>query len=102
MRATEHDEQLQITVDHPDGQSALIKHLSAYEAHIMLSISSCPSANPDPLLHLTKASADLSPLSLMLDKAMTWAEKAKQSQLCAHDIHFCVRSMFFRKVRYSL
>jgi hypothetical protein len=44
-------------------------------------MSSCPSANPDPLLPLTKASADLSPLSLMLDKAMKWAEKAKLSHL---------------------
>jgi hypothetical protein len=89
-------EDLAITVELPNGHSALIKRLSVNEARVTLGMSSCPSSQAENLLARDKEKASLGPTELMKSKAMEWAGQAQSSKvlakgkygLCANSDHY--------------
>ena len=98
----EADPKYEITVDLPNGSSAPIDHLSVHEARITLGMSSCPSGTPDSSLCALYDDAEPGALEVMQNKAVAWANQAKNSGLRPRDIHFSVERKFWPKVKYGL
>lgn len=100
--ANEKDNNLAISVQLPDGTCAPIDHLSVDEARVTLGMSSCPSgkANQEPVKE--GKGAALSPLGLMKDKAMNWANQARTSKFSPRDIHFRIQRKMWPKIKYGL
>jgi hypothetical protein len=100
--ANEKKEEFGVRVYLPDGTYAPIEHLSVNEARITLGMSSCPSGKADDKLGRAKDKAALSETGEMVEKAMVWANQAKNSHLRPRDIHFCIDRKFWPKVKYGL
>jgi hypothetical protein len=98
----ETDESLGVSVWLPDGTYTPIEHLSVNEARITLGMSSCPSGKADNALAAIKEKAEKSELGIMQDKAVEWANLAKNAHLSPRDLHFSVQRKFWPKVKYGL
>lgn len=81
---------LSVSVTLPDGSRAPIQHLSYDTPSVTLGGATCPSGE-------TQGS-----MSLISEKAQTWAHNARNSRLKPRDFHVSVQKKFWPRIRYGL
>jgi hypothetical protein len=81
-------EELELTVPLPDGTSSVIAQQGVHKTSVTLGGTTAPSGQHS--------------LEGILDKAMEWAHKARNSGLRPRDVHTSVAKKFWPKIRYGL